>query len=343
MEPGKRIVAGALKAFLDEGGVSYSQNSVSYILSCPRCRKKQKLYIRKKDARFVCWVCKETEGFQGAAEWALCELLGYSVADIRKKLYGDESSPGGLYLDIQLRDFYDPEEEGDEEPPGAIFFPEVMPDPGFRDLDSAAGAEGRRYLESRGISLDIAKAYDIQYAPADNRVIFPVKSGGRVLGWPARLAGPSEYWDAEHGIQVSVPKALTSFGLKKDRLFMFGDRLAGSRHAVLCEGPVDALKAHLCGGNVASMGAAVSATQLRLLRNSGIERLYLALDPDAYRDAQRVVKELCTDMEIYDMRPRLPHKDLGEMSMEAVKELFDAAPRIDRNYLFIYLKDHYVK
>lgn len=331
-----------IKELLDESGASYNQNSVSYILTCPRCRKRQKLYIRKKDGIFCCWVCKETDGFRGKPEWVFAELLGQSPKELRTRIYGTSLGTGALYLDVQLRDFYDPEEM-DEEPPGAAFFPEVMPDPGFRDLDSAAAAEGRKYLESRGISLEIAKVYDIQYAPADNRVIFPIKSGGRLLGWQARLAGPSEYWDAENGVQVSVPKALTSFGLKKDRLFMFGDRLAGSRHAVLCEGPVDALKAHLCGGNVASMGAAVSATQLQLLRNSGIERLYLALDPDAYRDAQRVVKELCTDMEIYDMRPRLPHKDLGEMSMEAVKELFDAAPRIDRNYLFIYLKDHYGK
>ena len=124
---------------------------------------------------------------------------------------------------------------------------------------------------------------------------------------------------------------------------MFGDRITGD-HAVLCEGPVDALKAHLCGGNVCSLGKLVSIYQLNLLRNSGIRKLYLALDPDAFMEAGRLLRDVADELEVYDMRPPASlsdDTDLGKMSLEAVRDLMVAAPRLDRHHMFLYLKDFY--
>lgn len=327
-----------LKALLDEGGVKYRQNSQSFILPCPRCRKRDKLYIRKSDGRFVCWICRDTEGFSGAPEWVLTELLSRPVSELRPLLYGTEETPAELFLDAQLLDFM---EEGSPEAGFLVpDLPEVLPDPGFRDLDSQAGARGREYLESRGIPLDVALEYGIKYHASESRVIFPVVSRGRLLGWQARYIGETSFYDEEADLPITIPKVLTTPGLRKDLTLMFGDRIRGD-HVVLTEGPVDAIKAHLCGSNVAAMGKGVSRVQLQLLKNSGVKKLYLGLDPDAFVESQKILHTMVDDIMVYDLRPPAQFSDLGKMSMAQVRELFDKAPRIDRNYLFLYLKDHY--
>lgn len=331
-----------IQDLLDEAGLDFKRNGRSFILKCPRCGKRDKLYIRKTDGRFVCWVCKETEGFSGAPEWALTELLGTPVAELRARLYGTSRAAGAVYIDLQLDDFFD---EDDEVP---VFVPdelvELEPDPGFRPLDSEYGLPGLRYLEGRGLPVSLCLEYGIRYWPAMRAVVFPVLQRGRLLGWQTRRIDATEWEDPETGVTVRVPKALTAAGFKKEQALMFQDRITGD-HAVLCEGPVDALKAHLCGGNVCALGKLVSTYQLNLLRTSGIRRLYLALDPDAFVEAGNLLRDVADDLEVYDMRPPAgapEGTDLGKMSLEAVRDLMEAAPRLDRHHMFLYLKDFYV-
>lgn len=332
-------IYGAIKSLLDEGGIDYKVNSKSFIMACPRCQKRDKLYIRKNDGRFVCWVCRDSDGFGGQVEWALSELLGRPVSEIRQKLYGVGEGDRSVYLNLQLIDFFG---EDDAVPEALEPLLEVEPDPGFRDLETDAGKDGREYLESRGIPLEVAKEYGIQYWPVKKRVVFPVRSHGQLLGWQDRYIGPTDYFDGELGIPVSIPKTITSTGLKRDQALMFVDRIT-SDHAILCEGPIDAIKAHACGGNVASMGKAVSRQQLNLLKNSGIRKLYIALDPDAFVESGNILREMGDDFEIYDMRPPTKYKDLGEMPIPEVQELFKNAPRINKSFFYIYVKDHYAR
>jgi hypothetical protein len=320
-----------------EAGAGTRGNSKSWIMHCPRCKKKDKLYIRKADGRFVCWYCKEVDNFQGSPEYVLAELLGRNPADLRKDLYGDVGPEATVWLSLTLRDFYEDEEvEGkpDEQ------LPTVEMNPDFRGLDTEWGSPGAKYLEKRGVPLQVAMEYGVVYWPKEKRVVFPVTSQGRLLGWQSRYIEATEWIDQETDNLVKIPKALTYTDLKKDRVLMFSDRIR-ENHAVLCEGPLDAMKAHLCGGNVASLGKAVSKHQLQLLRTSGISKLYVGLDPDAAPEIKRVVDELYRDVEIYDMRAPAPYADLGEMTMEEVKMCYDAAPRVNRGTIFLFLKDHY--
>lgn len=321
-----------LQDLLSEAGVGKKQNSKSYILTCPRCGKKDKLYIRKSDGRFACWVCKDRDGFQGRPEFALAELTSRSLSELKQILYGGEELVGQCFLDVQLTDFF---EDSESVPTSIKDLVEVVAHPDFRAIDSQWSTEGRKYLESRGISLELALEYKIQYWPAKSRVVFPVYSRGRLLGWQSRTIKPNEFID-EDGDLIKFPKALTYEGLEKDKALMFVDRIVGE-HAVLCEGPMDALKAHLCGGNVASLGKAVSQTQLNLLINSGISKLYVALDPDASPEVSNIVKRLAGQIAIYDMRAP-SGTDLGAMNLEEVKVLFDRAPEVNAANLFIYLR-----
>lgn len=320
-----------LAGFLRDVGLNPRQNSVSYIFDCPRCGKSKKLYIRKRDGRFVCWFCRTSEeGFEGRAEYALAEILQISAKSIAAKLYLQEEMPEGVFLDYSIEDWFDNDEE-EEEAEGLRVLQWPLD---YYPLDHPHAARGVKYLvEERGIPIDIAMEYGIRYAPAHRRVVFPVQSTGALYGWQERLVVPHRFWSEKDEVWKEVAKALSSKEIPRDRVLMFADRLRGSDHAVVCEGPIDGLKAHLCGGNVVTMGKGVSIRQMRLIRNSGIHKVYLALDPDAGDEAERLALEF-SDMEVYIMDPR-PYKDLGEMTMEAVLELFRSAPRINTGRCFV--------
>lgn len=324
------------KEALENLGVSFRPNSRSWVMSCPRCGKKDKVYVRKTDGQFICWVCRETSGFTGKPEFLLAELSGRPVGQIRQELYGS-NSPTACTLEVTIHDFFG---ETDDIP---VFIPPELPtaepSPDFRALDSPYGADGADYLRGRGIPLDVALEYGIQYWPSKRSVVFPVLLRGRLLGWQTRYIYNTELLDENDKI-IQVPKARTSDGLKKDRTFMFSDRIT-SDYAVLAEGPVDSLKCHLAGGNICSLGKSVSQTQVEILKNSGISRLYLALDPDAYIESGKLLRELSSCMSVYDMRPPGGYKDLGEMSMRDVRTLFEHAPLLNPRHIFVFLKDDY--
>lgn len=310
-----------LSRYLAAHGLEPRTSSVSYIFDCPKCGKKDKLYMRQRDGRFVCWYCAGLNGFRGRAEYALAELLNLPVDVVSSELY-DDVTPGVLHISIQLGD-PDPVSGLDEQYdiPGLEWPAEYLP------IAHALSHRGAAYLEGRGVSVTIATEYDVRYIVKERRVVFPVKVDGRLVGWQKRLIVPDRYWNDESGAYVTAPKILSSQGIPRDQTLMYLDRLQGVQHAVLCEGPVDALKAHLCGGNIASMGKYVSRGQVALLRNHGVKKLYLALDPDASQEVMRLAREYA-DLDCYLMRAPTPYKDLGEMPMEEVLALFDRAPKI---------------
>lgn len=324
----------AVRAYVEGSGLSYRSNSVSWIFTCPRCAKAEKLYIRKRDGRFVCWYCK-SDGFEGRPEFALTQLLGIPLGELRAKIYGISVPVGEMYLNYTLKDWWGEGEESEVDDDFEAMVPQPWPYD-YYPLDHKFAKKGRDYLEGRGLPLDVAMAYGIRYAPVQTRVAFPIEVCGTLYGWQGRIVG-SDRFETEDGETVTVPKITTTKGVQRERLLMFSDRLNGSEHAVLCEGPIDALKAHLCGGNVATMGKSVSREQVELLRNCGIRRLYLALDPDATQELTKLAYELYGDMEVYDMRAPDGSKDLGAMSLEAVHQVFLNAERIRPGKLFVHV------
>lgn len=328
----------ALRALIEDSGVSFRQNQRSYIFTCPRCEKKDKLMMYKADGRFVCWVCAETSGFKGRPEYALTELLSLHLDDIKKRIYGDtfDRLPTD-YLNLHLNDFF----ADDEVVPRDIKVPRGTPWPmDFYPMDHKFATKGREYLIARGFTVELMTAYDIRYCPVQRRVAFPVKVGDKLLGWQARAVFPTE-WEDEEGNTRTCLKIITTLPPNtRDQTLMFQDRLAGMEHAVLCEGPVDAIKAHLCGGNVAAMGKVVSRQQVQVIRNAGIKRIYLGLDPDAATETQRLVESL-GDLDVYRIEPAQGYDDLGDMSPEQVLEQFGKAQRVLPGQLFLHFRKAY--
>ncbi len=326
----------ALKDIIESSGVSHRTSGASFIFDCPRCGKKNKLYIRRTDGCFRCWVCA-SDGFAGRAEYALTELIGTSLADLRHKLYGEGAPQAVAQIQITLRDWFAENEDVDEDAL-AQQLDTVYWGPDHLPIDGKYAVKGLEYLESRGIDKAMALKYGIRYHPVQRRVCFPIESQGKLYGWQAR-AIYNDVGETEDGEPIEVIKALTfPTGIKKAQLLMFADNLIGCDHAIVCEGPVDALKADLCGGNVCTLGKGVSAEQIRLLRNSGVSKLYLALDPDAFAEVLRLCHEF-SDMELYRLAPPRNGvaKDIGDMTKEAVLDLFRAAPRITSAHVFFGL------
>jgi hypothetical protein len=322
-----------IRSLLQEGGISFDTTARSLVLTCPKCNKSEKLYIRRSDGRFVCWVCKETERFDGKPEYALKEILNKSLSEIKTRLYGKAEPAFTQSLSIS----FDSEEEFEEELP----LPEVAYPLHYTDPYGPAIS----YLESRGIPLNLVQEYVLRYDPKTKRVIFPILRGPQLIGWQGRsIQSEAERTYIDYsGKSRIIPKIMSNDELSgvRDRVLMFEDRLTNCDHAVLGEGPVDALKAHLCGGNVCSMGKEVSRFQIDLILKKGIRKLYLGLDPDAADSIARLVRDYCSDLECYqmDIPPKINGKknDMGEMSFEGVYDLFKSAKRVNSADIFIFL------
>jgi len=316
-----------LQQFIEENCSSFKQNSQSWIFRCPRCEKADKLYLHKSEGYFKCFSCSsegESGGFKGRPEYALSELTGIELNVVKSKIYETKQYIGAVegFLPF-LKDPYDDFEEPVEKRI-AVQWPED-----FYPTDDERSLDGVRYLEYRGIPLDIAKQYNIRYCPTNKRVAFPVEENGYLYGWQARAIGPTKWIDPATGETREVPKVIGMKGLPRSTSLMFADRLRGSTYATLCEGPVDAIKAFRCCG-VAAMGKSINDSQIGILRRYGIKTVYIALDPDAM-DEIRTVANKMPDMECKLLLPPEGYKDLGEMTIDQVYEAFKKAPSFKPN------------
>jgi hypothetical protein len=339
---GGRVDTEALKNLIEDSGVTYRQNRRSYIFTCPRCGKKDKLMMFKSDGRFICWVCAEISGFKGRPEMALFELLGLPFELIKDKIYGSSAAQTDTRaFSLSLRDFYDE----DPPPPELVEHQRGLPWPlDFYPIDHPYSARGLEYVLSRGITMEVALHYGLRYCPVQKRVIFPVMVGEKLLGWQARYILATSWDDEEAGVTKTIPKILTTG--KRDSVLMFQDNLVGSDHAIICEGPVDAIKCHLAGGNVATMGKVVSQQQIQIIKGSGVRKIYLGLDRDAGAETEKLARAFndylnCGTGEMYEIYRLLPadgYEDLGAMPPELVLECFRIAPRVSAGSLFLSLE-----
>ena len=325
-----------LAQFIKGAGLKFSQNKRSYVFNCPRCGSKKKLYMEKAGGKYICFKCSETNNYRGRPEFALADLSGLPIREVQSRLYGGDHIPVTVHLTFHLDEYFDEDDELDED---AKNVPVLSWPIDYLPIDDEASAPGAAYLKGRGIPLAMARKYGIRYAPERKRVIFPVAEGKNLYGWQERYIDDTHYVD-ELGNPREVLKIVSSPRIPRERTLMFVDTIKGSDHAVLCEGPVDAIKAHLCGGNVCTMGAAVTREQMALLLNGGVRKIYLALDPDAAVEVRRLTESYSDFVELYEMKaPSLGTEkaDLGAMSYDEVYGLFLDAPRIIPRRLFFFV------
>lgn len=337
-----------LREYIKESGVSHKETQASYVFNCPKCGKKDKLWMYKESGYFQCFYCKETENFQGRPEYALAEMLGIDIDAIKGRIYDKIVEDNPTFLSLE---FIDPFEEKEQEQKKLPFdgLTTFRYPPDYYNIDHKFSQKGLTYLESRGISKEVALHYKVMYRPTTERVSFPVYWIDNLYGWQDRIVVNNVFFD-ENGDKKEVPKTLTLKGLNKDKVLMFADNLLFADQAILCEGPVDAIKCHYCttndkpAGNVATMGKAISDTQLDMLQSLGIKKVYIGLDPDASDEIQRLCSRLLErNMTPYRIDIPDKYKDLGEMSFAEVKEAYLNAKEINSSTITAFFNPDIIK
>jgi hypothetical protein len=329
----------ALRDLVENGSVPFRQNARSYRLYCPRCNK-QKLYVQKSDGRCRCMKCGED--FRGWADFILSQVYDLRKDDLTLRLY--EGMTPGTAAEFERADFVDHWEEwadpdevlldGDDPPP-----PPIIWDPDIVDVDHRLAARGLAYLEKRGISLDLGKKYGVRYNIREKRVCFPVVVDGVLRGWQGRYIDRTDSFN-EEGHLVSIPKILT-VGRVGGRVLMFQDRLKGSEHGIMVEGPFDAVKCDLCGGNTDTMGKSFTPEQARIYLRSGIKRLYVGLDDDAFGRIHQVARDLAPHLQLYRLATPPGREDLGDSTPEEVYEQFRSARPLNPAHVYHHFVDHW--
>lgn len=310
----KRIRPEELRKFIKTGGLPFKETASSFLLNCPRCNKSFKVAIHKTEGYWACYRCKE-EGFKGKPENIISMLYGLPIQLVKERLYNLSEIQLKPLLELDLKDFW--EEEVSPDSFDGWVIKEVEPKPSFVKNDRHSFLPGRDYLiKKRGLNDEIIREYDIMYNPIMKSVVFPIEYQGKLYGWQ------------ERGIDSSIK--LTMSGLERAKCLMFYDNLDSSDHAILSEGPVDALKLHYLGGSVCAMGKSVTPYQLDLIRDK-TKRIYLALDPDAGETTRRLAKDLTDTHEVLIMEPPEGRKDFGECTFEECQESFNKATRFAGN------------
>lgn len=157
---------------------------------------------------------------------------------------------------------------------------------GFDPLDPARPEHARPYvyLSQRGIDPDDVRRYEIRYCAFGRHagyVVFPVFMDGALAYWQARAT-----WDPPPGLSgdrrkawvqaTGYRKTLNPAGVPSGGVIFNFDAVRGQPEVVICEGPVDAIKA---GPNaVALFGKTAGEAKLERLLRLTVQRYVVYLD-----------------------------------------------------------------
>lgn len=313
-----------LKKLIEDKGLDYKETRQSWVVDCisPSCGKEKHMYIRRRDGMSKCFRCGSSWDWRNL----VAELEGCRPSDSWSVLFKGQSgnSLNKLELDLKL----DPEEEidlsDDDEP-----YIELSKD--FLNVDESD--RGMSYLESRGVTdAKTILDFDIRWHEGMQSVVFPISRDGYVYGWQARKVDP----------KPDEPRLLTKTGFNKSKHLLNYDVAKSMDSIILVEGPFDCIKVAQAGfGAVCSFGKEVSKKQIAMLLSSSASRIYVGLDPDAYKEAEKVIDLLCLSKRVFRVNPPKGKKDFGECSPEEVRQSIELAIEIysKSSNLELVLKD----
>lgn len=308
-----------ISTFLETHKIKPQQETArSFIFDCPSCGGKKKLYIQKRDGSSVCF----KQGNPGMcprpgthAPYALSLISGLPYNQVKQFLNGNEVTISDD-IDVDFDESKNNNKINKELAP--IGFDKFPHDISY--IGSESFIDGKNYLNSRGITDDMIKKYDIGYSPSMRRVIFWVRRGDKTYGWQGRAI---DKVDKEYRM-YNLP------GEWKSKTLMFENNIINSDFAILAEGAVSALKFELCGNFVASMGKEVSKNQLNRLKELGIKKLYLALDRDAFAKNEQIRYTLSSEgIECFKIEVPPHRDDFGDSTCKECLQAFQSAKKLE--------------
>lgn len=299
----------------------------SFVFDCPVCNGKSKLYIQKSNGQSICFRQETAECPQkgSSAAYVLSLLSGVPFFAVKREM---ESGDIQLTNEINIKlDLDEPLKKTLNPVPVSELPPDWLP------LTDPTSLPGLTYATiERGVAASILSKEGIGYSPSQRRLVIPAIMNKQLYGWQSRAIDP-------------VQKGYKMRGMKgnwKNGSLMFHDNLIDSPHAIIAEGPFDALKFHLAGGNIATMGKSISTDQFALIIDQLPQSIYFALDRDAdelVAGYVSLLKSMLYPGRFYKIEVPARRDDFGDCSPEECLQAFKAAKEITSEDIYLNIED----
>ena len=168
--------------------------------------------------------------------------------------------------------------------------------------------QARKYLLSRGISVELCEQIGGMYSPGGKlygRIVFPIKSVNTIVGWQGR------------SIYDKIPKYII-FGKKSAGMYSMHDLNKYNKFVIIFEGVFDVLKIPDYG--ISILGKKISPEQMRLLSTFlNVKTVFVMLDSDANKEEMTLCNSL--SMHFKTVPIQLKSGDPGNLSENEILEL----------------------
>lgn len=275
----------------------HGKNGEQLVADCPfpDCGAASRLYVAAETGKWTCFRCGRGGRFAGLVS----AVEGRPIAEVIAEIEDDH--------------FTLPAKEIRARAEAAVAPRDLYLPPPSCDLPEGLEPVGRAlplYLRRRGVGYKLCQRYGLGICTGGRyagRIVLPAWQNGRVVWWQARATNPA-----------TEPRYLSP-SASRDGVLWGYDQVVGSPCIVLVEGPFDVLRCAAAGvPAMALCGKPVSPYQLSALRRAGAERLVLMLDPDAARDAARLVVRL-TGEGVDVAMARLARADPGDSTPDEIR------------------------
>ena len=164
----------------------------------------------------------------------------------------------------------------------------------------------------RGVGHETCAALGIGYDRLSNRIVFPHRWRGNLVGWQKRAIPPGPGWP---GTEPPWPKYKNSSGFPKSETLYRYDEALDSERVVVVESPMSVAKAHELGvfGVVATFGAKVTSQQIDLLKRWETVVVWFDADPAGESGTAKLVEGLYRHCRVLVV-PAEQDRDLGDYS-----------------------------
>lgn len=294
------------ESFLRENGISFKLNGAkthAILSKCPSCGGANKFYINLSNGKFLCHKCSSDSDHntRGGGKKLISLLLGIDYAQAGKILGEDKKfsqleihNPNSFNFNF-IQNRAETEVLRDFKPIDLpSFFLKTFKNPNSKSYQYliSRGFDHSDIEKSQAMELDssLMSGEDVENLTSaqiksiknkyEGRVIFPLIYEKKVYGLIARdFTGESKL------------KVLNSDNFPKSEFVWNLNNVKDSDDIIITEGITSAVKCGL-SRSVATLGKAVSDSQLLKIAESGAKNAYVCLDPDAKKEAKELQKKL---------------------------------------------------
>jgi hypothetical protein len=190
--------------------------------------------------------------------------------------------------------------------------------PSYDDRILTSWAKPHPYWNHRGISLEAQEVLRLGYDEREQRIVFPHRVDGTLVGWQKRSI-PGE-------TKPDYPKYRSSSGFPKSETLYNFDMASDHQRVCVVESPMSVARALSLGipNVVATFGAKVNAKQIALLHDFQTVYVWFDDDPAGLHGEKRIVEGL---YHFTDVRVVAPDggRDMADADLEEIASKLAAA------------------